>query len=466
MSVRGRGGIRRVEGELAPLSPNPDNILNHTLVQPPSHPTLPSLDPPQPSQLGTSPQMSSRSEVEAVDVVEGEVTKVQHNLLNYTPVRHHHNLHSPLIHHNILNCILGRGTKRGRGRGRSNRPQSSQLRTSSPPSPGATSAASPLIGLSSLPPHSADPPSREPILVPPSGDIMVIGETLYLWRLVSNPIKYQFESDYDRNMARTVWEKTCMDRYPDYLKHLRGIALKKVNSQTWLTLGGHGPRGMRTDIWNGLVDIWLTSEWRRKSDAARSNRAAKPDAVLHTGGSKTLELELEHPVSARDVYDHVHKRKMGNISLSTRRTFLLDSYDAAMIEKYGDDYARHPIVDPEVWAKVSGSNKKRRFLGGHSLDIEPMLTPPSKVTEPSRLLGPTQQDIKDAVNAAMTSFVQTQMVPMLHILTRIAGSQPRNLPSKPPSQDGAAGQNHEGDNDGTVGENNEGDDDVANWDFD
>jgi hypothetical protein len=48
---------------------------------------------------------------------------------------------------------------------------------------------------------------------------------------------------------------------------------------------GHGPKGMKTEVWDGLVDIWLKPEWRKKSDANRCNRAALPDAVLHTGGS-------------------------------------------------------------------------------------------------------------------------------------------------------------------------------------
>jgi hypothetical protein len=97
--------------------------------------------------------------------------------------------------------------------------------------------------------------------------------------------KYKFTSDYDCNMSRTVWERTCMDRYPDHLKNARKMALREVNSVNLVDTKGHAPKGMKAEVWDGLVDIWLKPEWKKKSDANRCNRAALPDAVLHTGGS-------------------------------------------------------------------------------------------------------------------------------------------------------------------------------------
>lgn len=97
--------------------------------------------------------------------------------------------------------------------------------------------------------------------------------------------KYKFTSDYDRNIARTVWERTCKDRYPDYLKNMRKMALKQANSTNLADTKGLRPKGIKAEIWNGLVDIWLSPGWRNKSDACRRNRWANPDAVLHTGGS-------------------------------------------------------------------------------------------------------------------------------------------------------------------------------------
>ncbi|KAJ1381361.1 putative transposase, Ptta/En/Spm, plant [Sesbania bispinosa] len=257
--------------------------------------------------------------------------------------------------------------------------------------------------------------------------------------------KYTFASDFDRNMARTVWERTCMDLYPDHLKNARVAALKQVNSTNLVDTKGRGPKGMKTEVWNGLVDIWLRPEWKRKSDAGRSNRASIPDSMMHTGGSisfsehkKRMEAELKHPVSYRDVFDRVHKKKDGEYVSKHSKNFI-DSYDMAMLKKYGEDSSVHPMIDSEVWAEVIGPNKKRRVLGGHSLDIDihgSMATSYSTGTGPSRIMAPIQEDVKEAVNVAMTSFVQTHLVPMLEpILSKMVDTHVRNLVMQAQMQD-------------------------------
>ena len=45
-------------------------------------------------------------------------------------------------------------------------------------------------------------------------------------------------------------------------------------------------------MWDGLVDIWATEEWKKKSTTGKSNRAAKPDAMIHTAGSRSFEQHL------------------------------------------------------------------------------------------------------------------------------------------------------------------------------
>ncbi|KAJ1398915.1 hypothetical protein SESBI_30710 [Sesbania bispinosa] len=70
--------------------------------------------------------------------------------------------------------------------------------------------------------------------------------------------KYRFSSNYDRTMAKTVWEQTCMDRYLDYLAKARAAAFVRANSTKIADLKGHGPKGIRTELWDGLVDIWMT----------------------------------------------------------------------------------------------------------------------------------------------------------------------------------------------------------------
>ena len=86
-------------------------------------------------------------------------------------------------------------------------------------------------------------------------------------------------------MARTVWERTCKDRYLDLLSKARKAAFKEVNSNNYANLKGHGPRGMKREVWDGLVDIWETPKWQKKSEVGQKNRASMPDSMLHTGGS-------------------------------------------------------------------------------------------------------------------------------------------------------------------------------------
>ncbi|XP_058741404.1 uncharacterized protein LOC131613779 [Vicia villosa] len=241
--------------------------------------------------------------------------------------------------------------------------------------------------------------------------------------------KYKFTSDYDRNMARTVWERTCLDRYPDHLKNARKIALREVNSTNLVDTKGHGPKGMKAEVWDGLVDIWLKPEWKKKSDANRCNKAALPDAVLHTGGSinlgehkKRMEEELKHTVSFRDVYARVHKKKDGEY-VSQRSKLFVESYDMAILEKYGEDSSTHPMIDPKVWVKVSGQKKTRHTFMDRSLDVRRTMSAPFvDVTSHSRTM---EEDIKKAVDKAMTSFVQTQLAPMLEPILSLIRSMPK-----------------------------------------
>ncbi|KAK2446721.1 hypothetical protein QL285_017489 [Trifolium repens] len=229
--------------------------------------------------------------------------------------------------------------------------------------------------------------------------------------------RYKFISDYDRNMARTIWEKTCMDRYPDHLKNARNKALRDVNSTDLVDTKGHGPKGMKAEVWDALIDIWLKPEWKKKSDANRCNRASLPDAVLHTGGSinfgehkKRMEEELKHEVSYRDVYDRVHKKKDGEYISQRSRTYI-ESYDTAMLEKYGEDFSTHPIVDSKVWTKSFGYKKMRQTFVGRSLDLNRSQS--ATMTTDANIISTSEEFIKKAVDRAMTSFVQSQLVPML-----------------------------------------------------
>ncbi|RYR72396.1 hypothetical protein Ahy_A02g006606 [Arachis hypogaea] len=81
--------------------------------------------------------------------------------------------------------------------------------------------------------------------------------------------KHEFASNYDKAMARTVWNRTILDRYPDILKRVRERAFKEANSTSIADIKGHGPKTMKVDVWNDLVDHWLDSKWKNKSVASQ-----------------------------------------------------------------------------------------------------------------------------------------------------------------------------------------------------
>ena len=107
---------------------------------------------------------------------------------------------------------------------------------------------------------------------------------------------YIFVSDYDRSMIRKVWNLTCMDRYSDSLAKARKKARERANSDNIEYLNGFGPRGIRIEMWDALIDIWKTKEWKKKSITGKNKRAAKPEAMLHIGGSISFGQHLKKMV--------------------------------------------------------------------------------------------------------------------------------------------------------------------------
>ncbi|WJX78749.1 hypothetical protein P8452_61937 [Trifolium repens] len=87
---------------------------------------------------------------------------------------------------------------------------------------------------------------------------------------------------HERRKVISVEAVSNPRRYPDHFKNARNVALREVNSTNLVNTKGHGPKGMKAEVWDGLVDIWLKPEWKKKSDANRCNRTSLPDAVLHT----------------------------------------------------------------------------------------------------------------------------------------------------------------------------------------
>ena len=90
-----------------------------------------------------------------------------------------------------------------------------------------------------------------------------------------------------------------------------------------------------------------------------------------------------------------------------------------MLKKYGEDPSTHPMLDSEAWLDISGSKKKRKIRCS-SLDIGIHGSSSSEVTGSSFAKAPTKEDIKEAVNVAMSSFVETQLMPILEPILKLA----------------------------------------------
>ncbi|MQM01550.1 hypothetical protein Taro_034310 [Colocasia esculenta] len=103
---------------------------------------------------------------------------------------------------------------------------------------------------------------------------------------------------------------------------------------------------MRRDYWETLYNIWAPERWQQTSIIMKVNRAANPEANMHTSGS---------------------------VSFATHQS-RLESYSQQMTEKYvGEE--EQPRLDPEVWVASSGAPKKGHVYGfGHSMNTSMVLS--------------------------------------------------------------------------------------------
>ncbi|MQL98388.1 hypothetical protein Taro_031098 [Colocasia esculenta] len=94
------------------------------------------------------------------------------------------------------------------------------------------------------------------------------------------------------------------------------------------------------------------------------NRAANPEANMHTSGSVSfathqsrLEKELKRPPTFQEVLDKTHKKKGTDQYISDKAREVAESYSQKMTEKYvGEE--EQPQLDPEVWVAASDAPKK------------------------------------------------------------------------------------------------------------
>ncbi|MQL90948.1 hypothetical protein Taro_023547 [Colocasia esculenta] len=138
---------------------------------------------------------------------------------------------------------------------------------------------------------------------------------------------------------------------------------------------------MRRDYWETLCNIWAAEIWQQTSTIMKVNRAANPEANMHTSVSisfathqSRLEKELKRLPTFQEVFDRTHKKKGTNQYISNRAREVAESYSQQMTEKYAEE-DEQPQLDPEVWVAASGAPKKGHVYGfGHSMDTSRVLS--------------------------------------------------------------------------------------------
>ena len=88
-------------------------------------------------------------------------------------------------------------------------------------------------------------------------------------------------------------------RFSNLLNQERNNVLKKAgDKQNILETKGHGPIQIAPDVWDKLVDIWSSSKWKDKSEAAHKNRMTEKDGGItkHTSGSIIFSIHKKRMV--------------------------------------------------------------------------------------------------------------------------------------------------------------------------
>ncbi|WJX80812.1 hypothetical protein P8452_63761 [Trifolium repens] len=99
---------------------------------------------------------------------------------------------------------------------------------------------------------------------------------------ISNPRRFVPQTVTRDIISRVITRMpTPAEKWKDYPIETKDELFKDFMANL-VDTKGHGPKGMKAEVWDALIDIWLKPEWKKKSDANRCNRASLPDAVLHT----------------------------------------------------------------------------------------------------------------------------------------------------------------------------------------
>ncbi|MQL68358.1 hypothetical protein Taro_000644 [Colocasia esculenta] len=231
---------------------------------------------------------------------------------------------------------------------------------------------------------------------------MEVQELLYQM-FMSN---HRFTRCSDEARSRLVWTTTARSNFKHLLYNARKNAQKVCQSSDQTHWRERAPTWMRRDCWKGLCNIWAAERWQQTSTTMKVNRAANPEANMHTSGSVSF---VTH--QSRLVFDKTHKKKGMDQYINDR---------AREVAKYAKE-EEQPQLDPEVWVVASGAPKKGHVYGlGHRMDMSRVLpgtsssasqtsaftTPGAPGTSPSEMMG----FIRDEISGLESRLAQTMQM--------------------------------------------------------
>ncbi|MQM14356.1 hypothetical protein Taro_047285 [Colocasia esculenta] len=148
---------------------------------------------------------------------------------------------------------------------------------------------------------------------------------------------HRFTEHSDELRARSAWTTTARANFKHLLYNVRRNAERVCASTDKNQWKEHGPIWMRKEYWMELCLIWGGEKWNENSAKAKQNRAAYPEANVHTSGSVSftmhkvrLEAQLKRPPQFQEPFDQTHKKK------------------------WTDDYIIEELMDESIWGPKKG----------------------------------------------------------------------------------------------------------------
>ncbi|MQL96933.1 hypothetical protein Taro_029623 [Colocasia esculenta] len=95
---------------------------------------------------------------------------------------------------------------------------------------------------------------------------------------------YQFTRRSDEAWSRLVWTMTARSNFKHLLYNARKNAQKVSQSADPTLWRERAPTWMMREYWESLCNIWVAERWQQTSTTMKVNRAANPEANMHTSG--------------------------------------------------------------------------------------------------------------------------------------------------------------------------------------